>query len=137
VIDLSSPPAVPAALQEGLGTRFVSVDDLVDRDHGPGDRVRRRIEVLISQTGRDYCQWIRTREAVPAIQAVVESAEQHRHAEVEWLRQRVPTLSTEDLGVIDQMSHRIVAALLHAPLVALNEDASGDLEPLVRKLFGV
>ena len=67
----------------------------------------------------------------------MDSVEQHRHAEVEWLRRRLPALSTEDLGVVDQMSHRLVAALLHAPLVALNEDASGDLERVARELFGV
>ncbi|HSO30847.1 MAG TPA: hypothetical protein VLS28_13175, partial [Candidatus Sulfomarinibacteraceae bacterium] len=52
VVDLSSPPAIPTNLANGLGTRFVSVDDLADDDHGPGERVRRRLETLISQTGR-------------------------------------------------------------------------------------
>ncbi|HSO30507.1 MAG TPA: hypothetical protein VLS28_11440, partial [Candidatus Sulfomarinibacteraceae bacterium] len=137
VVDLSSPPAIPTNLANCLGTRFVSVDDLADDDHGPGERVRRRLETLISQTGRDYCQWIRTREAVPAIQAVVESAELRRTAEMEWLRRRLPSLSAEDLAAVDQMSHRLTAAILHAPLAALNEDPSSDLERAARELFGV
>lgn len=137
VVDLSSPPAIGPMLCGALGSQFISVDDLSDDDHGPGERVRRRLENLISRTGRDYCHWIRTRDAVPAIQAVVEGAELHRRAEVDWLRRRLPSLSDEDLGVVDQMSHRLVAALLHAPLVALNEDPSGDLELAARELFGV
>ena len=137
VVDLSSPHALPDVLREGLGARSVTVDDLADDDRGPGDRVRRRLEQLISQTGRDYCQWIRTRDAVPAIQAVVTAAEQHRLGEIEWLRGRLPSLSADELDVIDRMSHRLVGAILHAPLVALNEDASGDLEPAARTLFGV
>lgn len=137
VVDLSSPPALGADVQDRLDGRFVSVDDLADDDKGPGERIRRRLERLISETGRDYCHWIRTRDAVPAIQAVVESAEGHRRTEIDWLRRRLPSLSDEDLGLVDQMSHRLVAALIHAPLVALNEDPSPDLERAARELFGV
>jgi glutamyl-tRNA reductase len=137
VVDLSSPPALSADVEDRLSGRFVSVDDLADDDHGPGERIRRRLETLISETGRDYCHWIRSRDAVPAIQAVVESAESHRRTEVDWLRRRLPALSDDDLGLVDQMSHRLVAALIHAPLVALNEDPSPDLERAARELFGV
>ncbi len=35
------------------------------------------------------------------------------------------------------MSHRLVAGLLHAPLVTLREDASGDLERAARTLFAL
>ena len=137
VVDLSSPPALDAIRQAELGLTYVSVDDLRDDDSGPGERVRRRLEDLISRTGRDYCHWIRTRDAVPAIQAFVESAEGHRQNEVEWLRRRLGSLSDEDLAVIDQMSHRLVAALIHAPLAALNQDPSPDLERAARELFGI
>jgi glutamyl-tRNA reductase len=137
VVDLSSPPALAADVEDRLDGRLVSVDDLADDDNGPGERIRRRLERLIAETGRDYCHWIRTRDAVPAIQAVVESAESHRRTEIDWLRRRLPSLSDEALGLVDQMSHRLVAALIHAPLVALNEDPSPDLERAARELFGV
>ena len=137
VVDLSSPPALCPDAHGELDELFVSVDDLADDDHGPGERIRRRLEALISQTGREYCHWIRTRDAVPAIQAVVESAESHRRAEIVWLRRRLPALSDDELALVDQMSHRLVAALIHAPLVALNEDPSPDLERVARELFGV
>jgi hypothetical protein len=35
------------------------------------------------------------------------------------------------------MSHRLVAGILHAPLTALNEDTSGDLERAARDLFAL
>jgi glutamyl-tRNA reductase len=135
VVDLSSPPALSDALQALLGSQFISVDELSDDEHGPSERLRRRLEDLISRTGRDYCQWIRTRSAVPAIQAVVDNAELHRQVELDWLRRHLPDLSDEDLGMVDQMTHRLVAALLHAPLRALNEDPAGDLERAARELF--
>lgn len=137
VVDLSSPPAVPADLQASLGHQFTSVDDLAAGGAGPGERLRRRLEKLVSETGREYCQWIRTREAVPAIQAVVATAEQHRQAEVDWLARRLPDLDGDGLRLVEQMSHRLVAAILHAPLAALNSDSSGELEHAARELFGV
>ena len=137
VVDLSSPPAVPAGLQASLGDQFTSVDDLAAGEAGPGERLRRRLEKLISETGRDYCQWIRARAAVPAIKAVVATAEQHRQAEVEWLARRLPDLGGDELRLVEQMSHRLVAAILHAPLAALNSDSSGELEQAARELFRI
>lgn len=135
IVDLSSPPAIPDLLRLDLGGLFTSVDDLADDDHGPGERVRRRLDRLISETGRDYCQWLRGRENVDAIHAVVATAEGFRDAELAKLRQRLPDLSAEEIDVIEQMSHRLVASLLHAPLTALNNDATGDLERAARELF--
>jgi glutamyl-tRNA reductase len=137
VVDLSSPPAVPSSLRLALADRFVSVDDLSDEDGIPGERLRLRLEKLITDTGREYCDWLRARDAVPAIHAVVTRAERHRRAELERLRRRLDRLSEEELALVDQMSHRLVAAILHAPLAALNGDASGELERAARELFGV
>lgn len=138
VVDLSSPPSVPAGMRDGLGDRFVSVDDLATAPEAePHDRLRRRLEGLVSETGRDYCHWLRTREAVPAIQAMAETAELHRRDEVDWLLRRLDVDSVDDRQLIEQMSHRLVAAILHAPLAALNADDSGDLERAARDLFGL
>jgi len=138
VVDLSSPPSVPEALQERLGDRFASVDDLVGAsEFAPQDRLRRRIERLVADSGRDYCAWLRARESVPLIQAVASSAEQIRQAELEWLLHRLPELDPDERAVVEQMSHRLVAALLHAPLDALHSDEGGTLERAARDLFGL
>jgi glutamyl-tRNA reductase len=138
VVDLSSPPSVSADLGVALGDRFVSVDDLAQAPEAePHDRLRRQLEGLVSDSGRDYCQWLRTREAVPAIQAMAETAEGHRREEVDWLLRRLSDLPAEDRQLIEQMSHRLVAGILHAPLAALNADTSGDLERAARDLFGL
>jgi glutamyl-tRNA reductase len=138
VVDLSSPPSASADLQAALGDRFVSVDDLAQAPEAePHDRLRRRLEGLVSDSGRDYCQWLRTRDAVPAIQAMAETAEGHRREELDWLLRRLSDLPPEDRLLIEQMSHRLVAGILHAPLAALNADTSGDLERAARDLFGL
>lgn len=138
VVDLSSPPAVSVDVQARLGSRFISVDDLAGAvEDGPTDRQRMRLERLVDRAGSDYCRWLRNRGAVPAIQAVVNVAETRRQTEVQWLRRRRPNMTPEDLALVEQMSHRLVAALLHAPLSALTADDDGDLEPAARELFGL
>lgn len=136
VVDLSSPPAVPLALQAALGERFVSVDDLAaSPESEQHDRLRRRLEGLVAETGRDYCQWLRTRDAAPAIHAMAETAEARRRDELEWLLRRLPDLPAEERELIEQMSHRLVAGILHRPIAALNADSSGTLERAARELF--
>jgi glutamyl-tRNA reductase len=138
VVDLSSPPSVPADIQARLVDRFVSVDDLVvGSEFGPQDRLRRRIEKLVAEVGRDFCAWLRARESVPVIQAMASSAEQIRREELEWLLHRLPELGPDERAVVEQMSHRLVAAVLHAPLDALHSDEGGTLERAARDLFGL
>jgi glutamyl-tRNA reductase len=138
VVDLSSPPSVAIDLRTRLGCRFTSVDDLtVAPEFEPQDRLRRRLEALVSEAGREYCAWLRGRDAVPVIQALTAGAEHLRRTELEWLLHRLPDLAAEDRALVEQMSHRLVAALLHAPLAALHGDDSGTLERPARDLFGV
>jgi glutamyl-tRNA reductase len=138
VVDLSSPPSVPSDVQARLGERFISVDDLVvGSEFAPQDRLRRRIEKLVADVGRDFCAWLRARESVPVIQAMASSAEQIRQAELEWLLRRLPELGPDERAVMEQMSHRLVAALLHAPLDALRSDERGTLERAARDLFAL
>lgn len=138
VVDLSSPPAVAPDAASRLGGRLVSVDDLAsDGEDGPDERTRRRVERLVSRAGADYCQWLRSRESVPAIRGVVSAAEARRADEMAWLRRRLSDLPPEDLAVIEQMSHRLVASILHAPVSALTSEGGGDLEQAARELFGL
>ena len=138
VVDLSSPPAVPFALQARLGERFVSIDDLAwgPQVELPGG-LRSRLETLVSGSGREYCKWLLARDSLPAIQAMSEAAEGRRRSELEWLIRRLPSLSEEDRAVVDQMSHRLVAGILHAPRSRLRQDDSGDLGRAARELFGL
>lgn len=138
VVDLSSPPAVSGSLQADLGARFVSVDDLATAPEAESqDRLRLRLEDLVLDTGRDYCRWLRARETVPAIHGLTEIAEEHRRAEMEWLLRRLPELGREERSLVEQMSHRLVAGILHGPLAALNSDTGGELEEAARELFGL
>ena len=138
VVDLSSPPSVPESLQTLLGERFISIDDLAwgPQTELPGG-LRGRLEQLVSGSGREYCQWLLARDSTPARQAMSEAADGRRLGELEWLYRRLPNLSEQERVLIDQMSHRLVRGILHAPKSALRHDESGDLSRAAWELFGL
>ena len=138
VVDLSSPPAVSDTLQGQLGDHFVSIDDLA---WGPqvelAGGLRDRLQKLVTESGGEYCRWLRSRDYLPAIQAMTEAAEARRLSELAWLARRLPNLSEEERAVIDQMSHRLVGGILHKPKSALRLDESGELGRAAWELFGL
>ena len=73
----------------------------------------------------------------PGIKGRSEGAEGRRRSELEGLLRRLPSLSEEDRALVDQMSHRLVAGILHAPRSRLRLDDSGDLGRAARELFGL
>ncbi len=138
VVDLSSPPAIPVELQATLGDGFISVDDLARAPEAkPHERLRRRVDRLVAEVAAEYEGWVATRGSVPAIRAIADHAEAKRVAELERLLRRAPELDPETRALVDEMSHRLVAGLLHGPLAALRSDVDGDRDMLVRELFGL
>jgi len=137
LLDLSSPPALAAAVRESLGVRYVSIDDLA---HGSPDHLRPglrdRITRLIDESEAEFVAWVRGRSAVPAIQALSERAESQRVAELERLFRRL-ALDETDRALVEQMSHRLVAGLLHDPLTTLRDDRDEDVERAARRLFAL
>jgi glutamyl-tRNA reductase len=137
VIDLSSPPALTDALQARLGDRFVSTDELAgESGFEPQGRLRKRLEQLVDESSDAFRRWLHSRNALPAIKAIGESADAQRRDELQWLFRRLPDVCEKDRSLIEQMSHRLVAGILHAPRSALNADESGELARAARDLFG-
>ncbi len=137
VVDLSAPPALDEDLRTALGARCTSVDDLA---RSPQDALRRRLrtrfERSLDEAETAFTSWVRARASVPAIQALSDRAETRRAEEIERLFRRLE-LGEDQRELIEQMSQRLVAGLLHAPLVTLREDATGDLERAARTLFSL
>jgi glutamyl-tRNA reductase len=119
VVDLSSPPALDPEFRAALGERYTSVDDLA-----------------IDAAEAQFASWVQTRASVPAIQALSDIAESRRAEELERLFRRVD-LGEHERELVEQMSRRLVAGLLHAPLASLREDADGDLDRAARALFAL
>ena len=137
IVDLSSPPAIDADLRAALGTRYTSVDDIA---RSPQDllreRLRARFERALDDAEQNLAAWARSRDRVPAIQALSDHAEHRRIEELDRLFRRL-ALDDRERELIEQMSHRLVAGLLHRPLVVLREDGSGEAERAARTLFAL
>ena len=137
VVDLSSPPAIEPVMREALGERFTSVDDLArtPQDQIP-PRLRNRLVKAIDAAEAQFAAWANARSSVPAIQALSERAETRRAEELERLFRRIE-LAEGERELVEQMTRRLVAGLLHAPLASLREDASGELDRAARALFSL
>ncbi len=137
-VDLSSPPSLEESTRALLGERYVSVDDIA---RGPAEsmrpKLRRRMERLIDEAVAELARWVTARSGVPTIQALTQQAEARRAAEVERLLRRMPNLPEHERELVEQMSHRLVAGLLHAPLASLRDDQNGDHDQAVRELFAL
>lgn len=137
VVDLSSPPALDPELRALLGSRYTSVDDIA---RGPRDavasRLARRYERVMAEAEAAFVSWVRARTSVPTIRALSALAEERRSEELDRLFRRMP-LADHERELVEQMSHRLVAGLLHAPLATLREDATGDADRAARTLFSL
>ena len=137
VVDLSSPPALDGALREALGPRYVSNDDIAHRpQEGRRASMRRSLERELATAEADFLRWLETRDAVPAIAALSAEAERHRRQELERLFRRAD-LPPRERELVEQMSQRLVAGLLHHPIAALREDPDDALERATRALFSL
>jgi glutamyl-tRNA reductase len=137
VVDLSSPPALDTTTRKILGDRYTSVDDLARTPQTElRARLRARFERLLAEAEQDLLSWVRARESLPAIQALSDQAEARRQEELERLFRRLD-LADHERELVVQMSHRLVAGLIHAPLVTLRDDPTGDLERAARALFSL
>jgi glutamyl-tRNA reductase len=138
VVDLSSPPALPAELRTWLGERYISVDDLArSPEDAFRERFRARLERRLDEAQAEFEAWVRGRVAVPTIQALAEQAEQRRASELDRLFRRIPDLDEHDRELVEQMSRRLVAGILHAPFTSLHDDGTGELDQAARTLFAL
>jgi glutamyl-tRNA reductase len=137
VVDLSSPPALDPELRVALGERYASVDDLARSTQDQiRPRLRNRLERAIDAAEAQFASWVHARASVPAIQVLSDIAETRRTEELERLFRRLD-LGDRERELVEQMSRRLVAGLMHAPLASLREDATGDLDRAARALFSL
>jgi glutamyl-tRNA reductase len=137
VVDLSSPPALDDDLRAALGDRYTSIDDLA---RNPRTELRKRLRVrferLLAEAEQNLLAWVASRERVPAIQALSDHAETRRAEELERLFRRLD-LADHERVLVEQMTHRLVAGLIHEPLANLRDDQTGELDRAARSLFSL
>jgi glutamyl-tRNA reductase len=137
VVDLSAPPALDDPARQVLGEHYVSIDDLawVGAEVAAEERLE-HVKALVGEAGRSYGRWLACRATRPVLHQLGTAAESRRRRELEWLLRRLPQLSDRERALVDQMSHRLVAGILHAPRAALGSGGD-ELAPAARRLFGL
>lgn len=139
VVDLSTPPAVPAELVRHLGRRLVTADDLVRMELEPAthDRSEARLDRLVEETVAQFVRWEGGHDARALAAALVRRADHEREAELDALWRRLPHLEPDARLAIEGMTRHLAGRLLREPLERLGRDADGRDEAKIRDIFAL
>ncbi|MFN2389563.1 MAG: glutamyl-tRNA reductase [Actinomycetota bacterium] len=142
VVDIAVPRDVDPAAASIEGVILRDIDDLRGVvESGLGSRLAEvaKVESIIAAEIQRFVGWERATQIAPTVGALVDKAESIRASEV---RRAVPGfegLTAEQRAMVDQLTKRIVAKLLHAPIDKAKELASskqGDVYRVaLRELF--
>ncbi len=144
VVDLSSPPALPASVRTALADRHAGIDELFAERPERGaeaERVRREYvahaEGLVAQAVDRFERWVEARPSTEMLRALRETAEQRRVRDLERLLRRLPDLGPRERALVTEFSEQLVAGILHRPSARLHDDADGSAAEAARRLFGL
>jgi glutamyl-tRNA reductase len=144
VVDIALPRDVDPAVADIDGVTLLDMDDL--RGFAAIGVASRRLEVaaaeaILNDELERYLDATSAREVAPMVVALRERAEAVRRAELERFRGRLDELGPEQAQVVEAMTKRLVAKLLHQPTVVLKDAAGsprGDrLVAALRELFEI
>lgn len=142
VVDLAIPRDVDPSVDSLSGVIRLDVEDI--RRYSEAQMAGREGEVpavraILAEEIDRYHSAVAGRLAVPVVAALRERAEQLRFAELDRHRVRLAALTSEERDLIDVVSRRVVAKLLHSPTVRLKEAAGSPrgerLAEALRSLF--
>jgi glutamyl-tRNA reductase len=139
MIDLAVPRDVEAEVSELDDVFLYTVDDLAQVVEAGLESRQSAVsdaEAIVATRVEHFLLWLQTRETVPVIRSLRDSAERARRHEMEHALKQLAR-GEDPAAVLDQMSHRLTNKFLHAPSHALNQ-AEGDraeLQALVSRLF--
>ena len=95
-------------------------------------------EAIVATRVESFLHWLQTRETVPVIRSLRDTAERMRRHEMEHAL-KLLAKGEDPAKVIEALSHGLTNKLLHAPTRFLNEadGAPGDCAELVQRLFNL
>ncbi len=141
MVDLAVPRDVELEVGE-LGDVFLyTVDDLAQVvESGMESRQTAVLdaETIVAARVESFLLWLQTRETVPVIRSLRDTAERTRRHEMEHAL-KLLAKGDDPAIVLDHLSHRLTNKFLHSPTQALNraEGDRGELQALVTRLFNL
>jgi len=139
MVDLAVPRDIEAEVA-GMDDVFLyTIDDLAATVREGIDARQSAVaqaETIIESQVGSFLHWMKTREMVPLIRQLRESAEEARRREVERAV-RMLARGDDPKAVLEALSHGLTNKLMHAPTEALNQSGEGDesLKALVARLY--
>lgn len=136
--------AVPRDIEEEVGRLddvfLYTVDDLAQVvESGLESRQAAVVEAedIITNRVRDFLGWLESRDTVPVIRSLRDSAERMRRHEMEHAMKLLAKGENPE-KVLDHLSHRLTNKFLHAPTQTLNAADAGEraeLQAAAARLF--
>jgi glutamyl-tRNA reductase len=130
-IDIAVPRDVDPRMNEVEGCFVYDIDDLqqvASANLADRSREAEAAESIVSREVEKYQQRLQSRDSVPAILALQQSAEAIREAEFARSAKRLATLTPEQREAVEALTRSLTAKLLHPQLTALRQ-ASTSSEP--------
>ena len=133
IVDLAVPRDVEAEVAELSDVFLYTVDDLADVVRDGLDARQgavKEAEVIIDSCVSDFVHWMESREVVPTIRALRDTAERYRRHEMEKALRQLAR--GEDMSkVLEALSTGLTNKFLHAPTQALNHVQAAEREALL------
>jgi glutamyl-tRNA reductase len=123
-IDIAVPRDVDPRMNEVEGCFVYDIDDLQQvAAANLADRSREAAaaENIVSREVDKYQERLQSRDAVPAIKALQQQAEQLRQAELARSQSRLADLTPQQREAVETLTRSLTAKLLHPQLTALRE----------------
>jgi glutamyl-tRNA reductase len=139
MVDLAVPRDIEAEVATMDDVFLYTIDDLAATVREGTDARQSAVaqaEVIIDSQVGSFLRWMKTREMVPLIRQLRESAEESRVREVERAA-RMLARGDDPKTVLEALSHGLTNKLLHAPTEALNRSDADDntLKAVVARLY--
>ncbi|WP_433985063.1 glutamyl-tRNA reductase [Tunturiibacter empetritectus] len=123
-IDIAVPRDVDPRMNEVEGCFVYDIDDLQQvATANLADRSREAAaaENIVSREVDKYQERLQSRDAVPAIKALQQQAEQLRQAELVRSQSKLADLTAQQRDAVEALTRSLTAKLLHPQLTALRE----------------
>jgi glutamyl-tRNA reductase len=140
IIDISVPRNVDPGINDMDNVYLYDVDDLrgvVDSNISERQKEAAKAEAIVEDEIETFRKWMLTLNSVPTVIALRERAEAIRKDELERFFNRFPSLGEKERKAIEGMAGAIINKLIHAPTVALKNDAEDKdmLIALIKRLY--
>ncbi len=140
MVDLAVPRDIEAEIAQLDDIFLYTLDDLgqiIESGLESRQAAVVEAEAIIEERVDGFLQWLETRERVPVIRALRDSAERARRHEMEHAL-KLLSRGDDPAKVLEALSHGLTNKLMHAPTQALNQAEGGDrgeLADLITRIY--